>query len=196
MALRHAILAELLDDAGASGYRLTKTFDVAVASYWYATPQQLYAELTRLEAEGLISGREVVQERRPTKRVYTLTDAGRNVLEGFVETTSRPTFMRDDLLVKVRACDIGEVPALIDDLRARSQQALAKAEFIEGLLAKLRGDMSEDRFLAESPHIGPYLTGLRGIAYERENAAWCRRAADVLTARADGRPATDPPASA
>ncbi|WLP90840.1 PadR family transcriptional regulator [Gordonia sp. NB41Y] len=183
MALRHAILAELLDDAGASGYRLAKTFDVAVASYWYATPQQLYAELTRLEAEGLISGREVVQERRPNKRVYTLTPTGREVLEHFVEKTSRPTFMRDDLLVKVRACDIGEVPALIDDLRARSQQALVKAEFIEALLAKLRGDMSEDRFLAENPRIGPYLTGLRGIAYERENAAWCRRVADVLTAR-------------
>ena len=49
MSLRHAILAALLD-GGASGYQLAKNFDVSVASYWFATPQQLYAELGRLEA--------------------------------------------------------------------------------------------------------------------------------------------------
>lgn len=182
MSLRHAILAELLDD-GASGYQLAKNFDVAVASFWYATPQQLYAELARLEAEGLISGREVIQQGRPNKRVFTLTEAGSQALREFVSAASKPTFVRDEILVKVRACDIGGSGELIKTLHVRRAHALAKAELIEGLLTKLRGDISEDRFLAESPRVGPYLTGLRGIAFERENAAWCRRAADVLTAR-------------
>ncbi|MEP9394725.1 PadR family transcriptional regulator [Gordonia sp. VNQ95] len=182
MSLRHAILAELINGE-ASGYQLAKTFDVAVASFWFATPQQLYAELPRLEAAGLISGREVIQHPRPNKRVYAITDDGREVLRRFVEGASKPTFMRDELLVRVRACDIGDTPALIDDLRGRAESALAKARLIEGLLRKVRGDVSEDRFLAESPSVGPYLTGLRGIAFERENAAWCRRAADVLSTR-------------
>ncbi|WHU49415.1 PadR family transcriptional regulator [Gordonia sp. L191] len=189
MSLRHAILAELLDD-GASGYQLAKTFDVAVASFWFATPQQLYAELSRLEADGLIRGREVTQQGRPNKRVFTLSDAGRAALVDFVSAASKPTFVRDDLLVKVRACDVGEGATLIDTLHARRAHALAKAELIESLLAKMRGEMSEDRYLAESPRVGPYLTGLRGIAFERENAAWCRRAADVLSARLDR---TEPP---
>ena len=52
MALRHAVLAALLEGE-ASGYQLAKRFDVSVANFWSATPQQLYRELDRLEAEGL-----------------------------------------------------------------------------------------------------------------------------------------------
>ena len=44
MALRHAVLAALLEGE-ASGYQLAKRFDVSVANFWSATPQQLYREL-------------------------------------------------------------------------------------------------------------------------------------------------------
>ena len=54
MALRHAVLAALLEGE-ASGYQLAKRFDVSVANFWSATPQQLYRELDRLEAEGLFA---------------------------------------------------------------------------------------------------------------------------------------------
>jgi len=47
MALRHAVLAALLEGE-ASGYQLAKRFDVSVANFWSATPQQLYRELDRL----------------------------------------------------------------------------------------------------------------------------------------------------
>ncbi|GAA3082491.1 hypothetical protein GCM10020000_80610 [Streptomyces olivoverticillatus] len=54
MALRHAVLAALLD-GDLSGYQLAKEFDLGVANFWHAQPQQLYAELTRLEKNGLIA---------------------------------------------------------------------------------------------------------------------------------------------
>jgi len=53
MALRHAVLAALLEGE-ASGYQLAKRFDVSVANFWSATPQQLYRELERLEQERLL----------------------------------------------------------------------------------------------------------------------------------------------
>ncbi|MDL9935941.1 PadR family transcriptional regulator [Gordonia sp. ABSL1-1] len=184
MSLRHAILAALLDGE-ASGYHLAKNFDVSVASYWFATPQQLYAELTRLETAGLITGREVVQQRRPNKRMFTITEAGMSALHDFVASASRPTFIRDELLVQVYACDAGDAAKLAGHLQERAAQAIAKAELIEKLLAKLRGERSEDRYLAEAVRVGPYLTGLRGSTFERENAAWCHRVASVLRLRAN-----------
>ncbi|MFE6613371.1 PadR family transcriptional regulator [Amycolatopsis sp. NPDC057786] len=57
MSLRHAVLAASLSGEY-SGYRLTKAFDVGVANFWYAQPQQLYLELSKLENDGLTSGRE------------------------------------------------------------------------------------------------------------------------------------------
>jgi DNA-binding PadR family transcriptional regulator len=40
MALRHAVLAALLEGE-VSGYQLAKRFDVSVANFWSASPQQL-----------------------------------------------------------------------------------------------------------------------------------------------------------
>jgi len=107
MALRHAVLAALLEGE-ASGYQLAKRFDVSVANFWSATPQQLYRELDKLEADGLVDARLVRQQRRPDKRVFTLTDAGRAELHRFTAEPAKPVAMRDDLLVKLQAVDVGD----------------------------------------------------------------------------------------
>ena len=82
MALRHAMLAALLDGE-ASGYELAKRFDASVANFWHALPQQLYSELRRLEEQRLVSGRAVRQRGRPDKRVFTITPAGVEALRDF-----------------------------------------------------------------------------------------------------------------
>lgn len=73
MSLKYAVLAALLEGE-ASGYELSKVFDVSLANFWPATPQQLYRELERLAQDGLIEARVVQQERRPNKRLFTLTE--------------------------------------------------------------------------------------------------------------------------
>ncbi|TQK51337.1 DNA-binding PadR family transcriptional regulator [Streptomyces sp. SLBN-118] len=186
MALRHAVLAALLDGEH-SGYQLAKAFDVGVANFWHALPQQLYAELARLEKDGLVTGRQVVQETRPNKRLFKVTDAGLAELEKFAATASKPSFVRDDLLVKVQASDrIGTGP-VIEQLEERASVAAAKIELFGKLLRKMRGDMDEDEFLRGGERIGPYLTCLRGLAFEEDNRTWCLRIAAVLRERQPDR---------
>ncbi|WP_331446539.1 PadR family transcriptional regulator [Streptomyces xanthochromogenes] len=182
MALRHAVLAALLDGEY-SGYQLAKAFDIGVANFWHALPQQLYAELTKLEKDGLVAGRQVVQETRPNKRLFHVTDAGRAELESFAAAASKPSFIRDDLLVKVQAADrIGTGP-VIGQLEERACAADAKIELLGALLRQLRGEADEEDFLLRGERIGPYLTCLRGLAFEREHRDWCRRIAAVLRKR-------------
>ncbi|ORT55589.1 PadR family transcriptional regulator [Streptomyces sp. CB03238] len=182
MALRHAVLAALLDGEY-SGYQLAKAFDIGVANFWHALPQQLYAELTRLEKDGLVEGRQVVQEARPNKRLFRVTEAGRAELERFAEAASKPSFIRDDLLVKVQAADrIGTAP-VIEQLEERASVAEAKAELLSKLLRQMRGDADEEEFLRRGDRIGPYLTCLRGLTFEQEHRDWCLRIAAVLRER-------------
>ncbi|MFD4633563.1 PadR family transcriptional regulator [Streptomyces sp. NPDC058284] len=183
MALRHAVLAALLDGEY-SGYQLAKGFDIGVANFWHALPQQLYAELTRLESEGLVTGREVVQEGRPNKRLFKVTDDGLAEMERFAARAAKPSFIRDDLLVKVQAVDGVAAAPVIEQLTERAAVADAKIEVLEKFLVRLRGDAKEDDFLRTGERIGPYLTCLRGLAFERETRDWCRRAAVLLTERA------------
>jgi DNA-binding PadR family transcriptional regulator len=182
MALRHAVLAALLDDE-LSGYQLAKSFDLGVANFWHAQPQQLYAELARLEKAGLVTGREVVQDNRPNKRLFKVTDAGLAELEQFTAAAARPSYIREDLLVMVQAADHVDTGNLITQLTERAIFARAKIELFERLLHTMRGERTEDEFLRHGRPVGPYLTCLRGLAFEEGNRDWCERAARVLRER-------------
>lgn len=182
MALRHAVLAALLGSEY-SGYQLAKAFDVGVANFWHALPQQLYLELGKLEQEGLVAGRQVIQETRPNKRMFAVTDAGIAELERFVAASVKPSFIREDLLVKVHASDFVDSAGLIEQLDERASIASAKVDVFDDLLRKMRGELDEDTFLRESDRVGPYLTCLRGRRFEQENRDWCLHVASVLGAR-------------
>jgi len=182
MALRHAVLAAMLDEE-LSGYQLSKAFGLGVANFWHAQPQQLYAELARLEKDGLITGREVVQDNRPTKRLFTVTDAGLAELERFTAAVAKPVFVRDDLLVKVQAADHVDTATLIAQLTERAAFARSRIELFGKLLRAMRGERTEEDFLRHGARVGPYLTCLRGLAFEQGNRDWCARAVTVLRAR-------------
>jgi DNA-binding PadR family transcriptional regulator len=192
LSLRHATLASLLDGE-ASGYELTKRMDVSVANFWHALPTQIYAELRRLEDEGLVAGREVPQERRPNKRVYSVTEAGRRDLEEFTHKAPKPTAIKDELLIQIQAADVGDaeaVAAAIDERRAFAEIRLA---VFDGLVRDFLRGRDEATYLRTARRIGPYLNLRRGRDFERENIAWYRVAAEALRARASRR-ARRPPA--
>ncbi len=182
MALRHAVLAALLEGE-ASGYQLAKRFDVSVANFWSATPQQLYRELDRLEAEGLVHARLVRQQRRPDKRVFTLTDAGRADLHRFTGAPAKPAAMRDDLLVKLQAVDVGDAHAVTKDLMARLDRARAKLAGYDRLLADMLDGQTGEAFATNAERIGPYLTLMGGRMYEQANIRWCSAALEALSRR-------------
>ena len=185
MALRHAVLAALLDDEY-SGYELAKEFGVGVANFWHALPQQVYAELAKLEKAGLVTGREVVQESRPNKRLFRVTEAGRAELEAFAVADVKSSVIRDDLLVKVQASDSIGAAAVIAQLEERAVAADRKIEFLGRLLRNLRGEAAEEEYLRTGPRAGAYLTCLRGLAFEQGHRDWCLRAASVLRLREGG----------
>ena len=182
MSLRNAVMAALLDGA-ASGYDLAKAFDASVANFWMCTPQQLYRELDRMAAGGLIEATTVEQERRPNKRLFSLTRTGLDALAEFTAEPHKPTAIRDELLVAVLAADAGDVEAVKASLRERRQWAEAKIARYERLRAKLLDGRTEEEFLESAERVGPYLTLLRGLSFERDNVRWCARSLTVLERR-------------
>ncbi|MFD0370237.1 PadR family transcriptional regulator [Streptomyces sp. NPDC059071] len=188
MSLKHAVLAALLEGE-ASGYDLAKLFDVSVANFWAATPQQLYRELDRLSEAGLIAARVVLQERRPNKRMFTLTDAGLADLVAYTAHPPKPTAVRDELLVQVQACDAGDTAAVRAHVRERMEAARGKLARYERMRERMLDGRDEDTYLREADRIGPFLTLLRGMAFEEENIRWGERALAVLAERETRRTA-------
>lgn len=184
MSLRNAVLATLLDGE-TSGYDLAKSFDASVSNYWMATPQQLYRELDKMTAEGLVQARVVHQERRPDKRLLSLTDVGRRALREFTAAPPRPGAIRDELMVQVLAVDAGDAEAVRNAVQARMTRAEDKIARFERLRTRLLDGRTEAEHLAAAERVGPYLTLLRGLSFECENVGWCERVLAVLDQRAE-----------
>ncbi|OXM63561.1 PadR family transcriptional regulator [Amycolatopsis vastitatis] len=177
-------MAALLEGE-ASGYDLAKGFDASVANFWAATPQQLYRELDRMAADGLVRARVVHQERRPDKRLFSLTGTGYRALHEFTARPPRPGVIRDELLVQVQAVDAGDGTAVRRALEERMSRAETKIARYERLRARLLDGRFEDDYLAEAERIGPYLTLMRGLSFERENLRWCEQSLKILARRAE-----------
>ena len=183
MTLRNAVLAALLEGES-SGYDLAKGFDATVANFWTATPQQLYRELEKMEAEGLLSARVVLQENRPNKRMVSLTEAGRDALREFTAQTPRPSAIRDELMVQIQAVDAGAAEAVRATLATRQDVAEEKLARYRRRRERMLAGRTEQDYLDQAKRIGPYLTLARGIAFEQENVRWIGLALTALERRA------------
>ncbi|WP_193165602.1 PadR family transcriptional regulator [Microbulbifer hainanensis] len=102
MSLRYAVLT-LLDIEPGSGYDLKRRFERSVSHFWSASHQQMYRELHRLHAEGLLDCSEQPQAGKPDKKVYSLTDAGRAALADWVQQPAPAQKIREPFLIQLFA---------------------------------------------------------------------------------------------
>jgi DNA-binding PadR family transcriptional regulator len=80
MSLRHAILG-VLEFQPLHGYALKCVLEEGIAYFWPVNLPAIYPCLRRLEEEGLVTHhRETTREGRPDRKVYAVTDAGREEL--------------------------------------------------------------------------------------------------------------------
>jgi len=77
LSLGNALLG-LLNYRPMTGYDLKKTFDNTIDFFWSAQMSQIYRELNNLEEKGFVKSKIEEQEKRPDRKVYQLTEEGRN----------------------------------------------------------------------------------------------------------------------
>lgn len=144
MPLHHAVLA-LLTDGPSHGYELKTRFQQTIGPQWGELHiGHLYQVLDRLARDGLVSGEVEVQDRRPDRTVYRLTEAGRTELAAWLdEAAPRSSGYRDDFFLKVMAAARGEAGTVREVARQQRRS----------LLAELRGLGSLQKEHASDPLI-------------------------------------------
>lgn len=79
------------------GYEIMQFLESALESTWQVSASQLYVLLKRLEGDGHVQADLKPQEKRPSKRVFSLTPAGR---KAFLEWLQTPVSHVRDLRVE------------------------------------------------------------------------------------------------
>ncbi|MET8569475.1 PadR family transcriptional regulator [Streptomyces sp. NPDC004783] len=172
MSLPHAILTALVEKPS-SGLELTRRFDKSIGYFWSATHQQIYRELGKLEAQGLIRALPAEQPARGQKKSYEVLPAGRDELARWAATAQDPRPLRDTMLLRLRAAAVVGTTGIEDDLRRHlelHERQLATYEEIEERDFPPEKDSTEDRLR--------HLVLRAGIDLETFWTQWLRHALD------------------
>lgn len=81
-------LLGFLEQSPAHGYELHQKLLEQLGEIWHVSLSQTYNILTRLEQQGFIQGAMQEQEKRPAKRRFRLTAAGRGRFETWMSSIS------------------------------------------------------------------------------------------------------------
>lgn len=174
MALSDAILV-LLTEQPMSGYDLAKTFDGSIGFFWTADHPQIYRELARLKERGHVIVREVIQNGRPNKLIYTITSSGLTALKTWSQKPSLPAPIKDDLLVRLYALESVDLAALRIQLAHRLELHVDRRRRFQTILERHYSGKA-----LSLPQTGR-LIGLRmGLRYEQACIEWCEDALQSL----------------
>jgi PadR family transcriptional regulator, regulatory protein AphA len=164
------VILGLLAHRPRSGYDIKAAVDRSTRFFWAASYGQIYPELRRLEREGLVEGEDAPNGRR-ARRVYRLTDAGREALEAWLLGPITTIELRDESLLRLFFAD-----------------ALPREDALRLLEGRKRG---HEEFLAvlreidALPGVDPPFVDLVlrwGIAFNEWGIEWCEEQLRRLTA--------------
>ena len=178
-ALAYALLA-LLARAPLTGYDLAQRMRRSTDFFWTARHSQIYPELARMEAAGLVTHEVVPQTERPDKKVFTMTEAGRAALRAWLVQPVRPAPERDEMMLKTFCAWLIEPHEAVALFRAQEAEHLARLAAYEAMLAELaqHPDVRERR--VRTTAFSSYATLRRGVQYERGYTEWCRWMAETV----------------
>jgi DNA-binding PadR family transcriptional regulator len=127
MSLPHGLLG-LLTYGESTGYELMKIFEASLNNFWHAQSSQIYRELDRMEEKGLVTSRHVPQEGKPNKRVYAITDSGKDALQEWL-LKAWPAHENQHISILMRVFFGGNAPeSTLDLLRSHRDHCLEAVE--------------------------------------------------------------------
>lgn len=107
----------VLTEGNHTGYEIKQRFEEAFTHFFGAGYGSIYPALAQLSREGLVTVESVEQEKRPDKKVYSLTATGRQALIADLMATPARHKVRSEFLVLMYFAHLlppERVAALID----------------------------------------------------------------------------------
>lgn len=138
MSLKHGLLG-LLNYDSMTGYELSKVFKASLSFFWQAKTSQIYRELDAMERGGWLTSQRIMQTEKPNKRVYTITDSGKEEFKNWMSCPDSDIAdaMRAKSAFLMRVFFAGEISTeqSLEMLRAYREKCLESKEALKAAYA-------------------------------------------------------------
>jgi DNA-binding PadR family transcriptional regulator len=186
-------LLGLLARGPLSGYDIASQLKHGVGPFWQARHSQIYPELARLQADGLVTHARVEQLDRPDKKVFSVLPAGLAALADWVIAPFEGQQVRDELTLRAYSVWLADAAAAAALFRSHARRHGEQLAVYEAFRVDMEQTCGPRLWQPHTPEFATHATLQRGLAHERELATWCGWMADALERDADG--AGDRPAA-
>ncbi|WP_102272686.1 PadR family transcriptional regulator [Cytobacillus massiliigabonensis] len=171
MSLRYGILG-LLSKWEASGYDIKKEFDDVMSIFWHSHLSQIYPELNKLEKEKLISSRLIQQEGKPDKKVYSITESGRNSLVEWLIGPIEEPKLKDAFLMQTFFMDNIPVDEVLLKLNMYKKERQYRLEKMKEIIQEKWNSIKERNIMKPRIIVSSAVLK-RGIEQELQYIKWC-----------------------
>jgi len=117
----------------ASGYDIVKGFQDTYGYLWNASFQQVYRDLAKLHADGLVDLEIVANSPRPPRNVYRLNDSGWTAMRDWLATPTKAPNINDALLVKLASIHLSDPEVFQQEFAARRDHCRRQLDELSGI---------------------------------------------------------------
>lgn len=167
------VLLGFLNYQPLTGYDLELHIRNSTTHFWHARLSQIYMTLKELETEGLVRSEVEAQAKRPDRRVYSLTDAGRAAFFDWlaVPLTERSQ-AKEPLLLKLFFSAGAGKQAILKQLRIQLDLHIRHQKVYEGDIPDVAADLLNNHPQLQADALMWSAVRDFGARYERLYIAW------------------------
>ena len=122
------VILGLLSERQHTGYEIKTLIEKRLKYFFDGTIGMIYPTLKKLEKEGKVEKMVVLQEGKPNKNVYTITDSGREEFDAYLKSAVSPEIIKSDFLMRLnfgKSLAPERVRELVEEELARKKADLA-----------------------------------------------------------------------
>lgn len=182
--LKYAILG-LINREPMSGYDITREFNSNdLANFWYAKHSQVYPELARLMEEGLVTCEIVIQGEKLEKKVYSITETGKQQLqEWLMRDEPLEATPKDVFRLRMYFSDFMTPEQLKNHLSNQLQKHILKKKYLDEIMLTNHNNTAP---AVGTKEFGDFMVLEGAIMREQSYIDWIEDCLKRCTASANG----------
>jgi len=134
------VILGLLHRGPLSGYEIKQKLEMPLSFFFDASFGTIYPTLAKMEALGYIAKESIVQDGRPNKNVYSLTEAGKEQFALYMHSPVEKDSYRSDFLMRMFFWEHTDEETLADWIR----DEIRKTEAGSATMIRMKEEWAQD----------------------------------------------------
>lgn len=163
MNSQDAILGMLMKHS-LSGYEIKQLFENLFSYFYRSSYGTIYPMLTRMEKEGLITKEVVLQDGKPNKNMFTITDKGQESFQAYLQGPLEGDSTKSDFLMRLYFGEFVGFDKVIAWLKEVQEGAQTELNLLSEKYALYKDEMHPAQVICIQIGINEYKAKLETIA--------------------------------